>query len=154
MGTVTYDQVNLMLRLYDLRREARMRQARDWFAQNYYANTVEELFALCPMGSDANAFVRMIVSYWEMCASIVNRGLIDEELYFENSGEQFFVWERIKPLVPHFRTMYKNPYYLSNLEEHCRRFEAWCEKRSPGMVAIWRQNIQQRPQAAGKDSKT
>jgi hypothetical protein len=67
-----------------------------------------------------------------MVAGIANRGLVDEELFFESTGEQWGAWERIKPTVGAFRTMFSNPKFLSNLEEHCRRYEAWREKTAPG----------------------
>jgi hypothetical protein len=64
--------------------------------------------------------MRMVVSYWEMAANIVNRGLIDEEFFFENSGEQWFVWEGMKPIVETMRARYKNPRAFGQLEEHVR----------------------------------
>jgi len=98
--------------------------------------------------------MRMVFSYWEMVASIVNRGLIDEDFFFENTGEQWVVWERLKPVVPAFRTMFKNPLAFSNLEKHCEIFERWREKRAPGSNEALRAmhaQIQQQ-QAAQKKS--
>jgi hypothetical protein len=132
MGEVTHEQVNLMLRLYDIRREARLREAREWFFSRFNPATPEEAMQICPPGSQENAFMRMVVSYWEMVASIVNRGLIDEDLFFENSGEQWVVWERIQPIIGAWRTMFKNPLVFSNLEKHVKRLEAWREKHAPG----------------------
>jgi len=152
MGQVTHEQVNLMLRLYELRREPRLREARRWFADQLQVTTPEELQKQCPPGSENSANLRMTLSYWDMCASIVNRGLVDEELFFENTGEQFVVWEKIKPVVPAFRTMFKNPLFLSNLEEHCRHLEAWREKRAPGSTAAFRQYLQQMAKAAAAAS--
>jgi len=77
-----------MLRLYDIRREPRLREARDWYMSHFNPKSPEEVMTLCPPGSQENAFMRMVFSYWDMVASIVNRGLIDEEFFFENSGEQ------------------------------------------------------------------
>lgn len=69
---------------------------------------------------------------WEMCASLVNRGLIDEDLYFENVRAQCGVWYRLGPLIEGIRAMMKDPRFYSNLEEHARRYEAWAAaKRSP-----------------------
>jgi hypothetical protein len=100
MPDVTHEQVNLMLRLYDIRREPRLREAREWYMSHFNPKTPEEMMTLYPPGSQENAFMRMVFSYWDMVASIVNRGLIDEEFFFENSGEQWVVWERLKPVVP------------------------------------------------------
>lgn len=132
MGQVTHEQVNLMLQLYEMRREPRLREARAWFVSNFHPNTAEEAMRIYPPGSEANASFRMVVSYWEMVANIVSRGLIDEEFFFENSGEQWIVWENVKAIAPAWRAMFKNPHAWEKLEEHVTRFEAWREKRAPG----------------------
>ena len=150
MGDVTHEQVNLMLRLYDIRREPRLREAREWFLSHFNAATAEEMMKVCPPGSQENAFMRMVISYWEMVASIVNRGLIDEDLFFENSGEQWAVWERLKPIMPIWRTMFKNPLVFAQLEEHIKRLEAWREERAPGSGETMRQLMAQMAQAAAK----
>jgi DNA-binding transcriptional MerR regulator len=132
MGQVTNEQVNLMLRLYEDRREQRLREAREWYAANFHVKNQEEMMRLCPPGSQANTYMRMVLGYWEMLASIVNRGLIDEDLFFENSGEQWAVWEQMKPVIGEVRAMFKSPKVFANLEEHVRRLEAWREKHNPG----------------------
>jgi hypothetical protein len=134
----THEQVNLMLHLYELRREAKLREAREWVSANLHPKSPEDAMRLAPPGSKENAYVRMVMSYWEMAASIANRGLVDEELFFENSGEQWGVWEQLKPIVGAWRTMFLNPQFLGNLEEHCRRLEVWWEKRNPGSVEALR----------------
>src|SRR5579863_9028298 len=153
MAEVTHEQVNLMLRLYDTRREVRLREARDWYMSSFHPATIEEMQQLCPPGSKENASMRMVVSYWEMVASIVNRGLIDEEFFFENSGEQWMVWERLKAVVGAMRARYKNPNQFGQLEEHVRRLEAWREKRAPGTTEAMRQ-MMARPAQATSQTKT
>ena len=88
----TYDDANLLLRLYELRREDKMRQARDWFFKNFHANNLEELSKICPLGSPEHAFFRMMSSYWEMAASFVTSGVLQRELFMQNSRELLFVW--------------------------------------------------------------
>lgn len=132
MGQATHEQTRLMLELFDLRREPRLRQARDWYFMNFSPTSAEEMMQKLPPGSEGSTFMRMVVSYWDMVAAIVNRGLIDEDLFFETTGEQWLVWERLKPVVGAWRTMFKNPGQFANLEEHVRRYEAWREKRAPG----------------------
>jgi len=150
MGEVTHEQVNLMLRLYEERRETKLREAREWYTNNFHPASAEELMQQFPPGSKENANMRMVVSYWEMVANIVNRGLIDEEFFFENSGEQWFVWEHLKPVVATFRTAFKNPHQFAGLEEHVRRLEAWREKRAPGATAAMRQMMAGQAQAGPK----
>ena len=78
-----------------------------------------------------------------MVASIVNRGLINDELFFESNGEMWVVWDRIRSIVPTWRAAYKNPLVFCNLEEACKRLEAWRDKRAPGSNAAMRQMMQQ-----------
>jgi hypothetical protein len=154
MGQVTHEQVNLMLRLYDTRREPRLREAREWYLAHFHPASADDVMKLAPPMSQENAFMRMVVSYWEMVASIVNRGLIDEDFFFENTGEQWVVWEQLKPIVEQWRAMFKNPHVFKNLEEHCTRYEAWREMRAPGTNAAIRQLMLQMRQAAAAAPKT
>ena len=153
MGEVTHDQVNLMLRLYDIRREPRLREARQWFMDKFRPATLEEVMKQFPPSSQENAYFRMVISYWEMVAGIVNRGLVDEDLFFENSGEQWIVWERMKPVIGEWRTLFKNPHMLESLEEQCKRFEAWREKRAPGTNQAMREMFAQMEKAASAVKK-
>ena len=146
MGT-THEQVNLMLHLYELRREAKLREARDWFSANFHVKTFEDTMRVCPPGSKENAYMRMVIGYWEMVAGIVNRGLVDEELFFESTGEQWGVWEQIKPVIGAWRTMFANQQLFGNLEENCRRLEAWREKRNPGSTETLRKVYAQMSEA-------
>ena len=138
----TYDDANLILRLYELRREETMRKARQWFA-SFPSNNPDEIQKVTTFGTQENAYMRMVLSYWEMVASIVNRGQIDDELIFENNGEIWVVWDRIRSIVPTWRAAYKNPMVFHNLEEACKRLEAWREKRAPGANTAMRQMMQQ-----------
>lgn len=148
MSEVTHEQVNLLLRLYEDRREPRLREARDWFANNFNPKTPEDVMRIAPPGSRESANMRMVVGYWEMVASIANRGLIDEDFFFENTGEQWSVFEQLKPIVAAWRAMFSTPKLLSNLEENCKRLEAWREKRNPGSTEAMRKMMAQFRQAA------
>ncbi len=139
MGEVTHEQANLLLRLYELRREPRLREARAWFANNFDPQTPEEIGQKCPPGSEANANMRMVITYWEMAAGLANRGLIDEDLFFENAGEGFLVWERVRNLLPAMRTRLQNPLLWNQIETLGKRMEAWHERRAPGHLAAMRQ---------------
>src|SRR5215471_10814372 len=112
MPQATYQDVELVLKLYDMRREDRMRTARAWFAANFRAQSLAEFMEKFPPGSDMNASFRMATSYWDMAASFVIRGVLHEELFFESSGEMLMVWERAKPVIAESRTTRKNPMYL------------------------------------------
>ena len=127
MGTKpTFEQAQLHLQVYDQRREARLRQARDWFQQNYKAETFDDAMKLAPMGTENATFVGMVMGYWEQACALLNYGLLHDDLFFETSGEFFGVWEALKPVVPEFRQRFVNPNLLGNLEKAAQRFETWC----------------------------
>ncbi len=141
---ITYDEVNLMLKLYDLRREPRLREARAWFVEYFQAGTPDELMQKYPQGSQENTYIRMVISYWDMVASIVNRNLINDELFFESNGEIWIVWDRMRKIVPTWRAAFKNPHLFGNIEETCRRLEVWRESRAPGSSSAMRQMMDAR----------
>jgi hypothetical protein len=150
MGDVTHKQANLLLRLYELRREDRLRQARAWFVANFDAKTPEEVTQKYPSGSEGNTNMRMAIGYWEMAAGLSNRGLMDDDLFFENAGEGFLVYDRIRDLLPAMRAAYKNPHAFAQLEAFGKRMEAWQERRAPGHVAHMRQMMAQMRAASAK----
>ena len=141
MGQVTHDQANLLLRLFELRREPRLRQAREWFVRNYNAATLQEATQKYPMGSEAETNTRMTISYWDMAVSFVNRGLIDEEMFFETSTEGWLVWDRIKEIAFEQRAAMKSPTFLAHLEKYAIRFEEWRERVAPGSIEVMRQRM-------------
>jgi hypothetical protein len=144
-GKPTFEQAQLHLQLYDLRRETRLRQARDWFQQNYRVKTMDDANRIAPPGTETGTFVGMVIGYWEQACTLLNYGLLHEDLFFETSGEFFGVWELLKPVVPQFREAFADKNLLANLERAANRYEEWSEQRAPGHVATMRQFMQQRP---------
>ncbi|HEU4507531.1 MAG TPA: hypothetical protein VFR78_04780 [Pyrinomonadaceae bacterium] len=139
----THEQAQLHLQVYDLRREARLRQARDWFQQNFNPETMEDAMRLGAPGTEHGAFVGMVIGYWEQACALLNYGLLHEGLFFETSGEFFAVWEQLKKVTPQFREAYHDPNMLSNLEKAAKRYEEWQEERAPGHIAAIREYMQQ-----------
>jgi hypothetical protein len=127
----TYDDANLLLRLYELRRDERMRTARAWFSANFKAKSLEEWQALCPPGSEEDANFRMVTSYWEMACSFVASGVLHPELFIHNSLEFMTVWERIAHLAGPIREMRKQPAYWRNLEAAAALGKSYMEKQRP-----------------------
>src|SRR5207248_5116966 len=136
---------------FEQRREARLRQARDWFFKNYHVQNIDDAQRVAPMGSEAGASASMVISYWEQACALLNYGLLHEDLFFETSGEFFGVWESIKGVVPQFREKFVYQGFAANLEKAAQRYETWIEKRSPGHIAAMREFIKQmRAQMATK----
>jgi hypothetical protein len=122
----TYDDANLILRLYEMRREARMRQARAWFTSKCKGVTsFDELMKLAPPGSDENASYRQVVTYWDLVASFIASGILHKELFFQSGRELLLVWERVKDFLPSLRETYKDPNHLKNLETVGTEFAAY-----------------------------
>ena len=113
MGTHQED-ANLILKLYELRREEVMRKARDWYI---WFNPTSMQDVLDTFMSDKSAYYRMVTSYWEMAATLVNHGAIDEEMFNESNGEQMVVFAKIEPFLAELRTRFESPQMLANLEK-------------------------------------
>jgi hypothetical protein len=111
----TYDDVNLILKLYELRRDDRLREARKWFG-GLKVKTLAELQAACPPGSNQDASLRMVTSYWEMAASFITSGVLNQELFEQSGSELLFVWTKIQDVVPEARKAFNSPKWMSNIE--------------------------------------
>jgi len=131
----------LLLRLYDLRREAKLRQGREWFIREFQAKSFDDYLAQAPPGSENSALFRMTVSYWEMAASLVNHGLINEDLFFENTPEFWIVWDRVSKFAPTMRERNKNPMVWKNLETLAGKYEQWMAKRAPEALTSLRERL-------------
>ncbi len=143
MSSATHEQGQLQLELYDLRREAKLRQAREWYFRNYFADTLEEGMRIAGPGTENGALVMMVWSYWEQACAYLNHGLLHEDLFFETSGEFYGVWDRVKPTIQQGRELFVNKQFLANMEKAAQRYETWIEKRSPGAIAAMQKMMQQ-----------
>ena len=106
----------LLLQIYDLRREEKLRKARAWLIPSFAAGSLKEFLEMYPPGSEPNAYYRQVTTYWDMVAAIVNRGMIDEDLFFETTGEAMLTWLRVREVALQMREARKNPLHLRNLE--------------------------------------
>jgi len=139
----THEQAQLNLQLYDMRREARLREARDWFAKNYFVENFDDSMRIAAPGTEQSTFVMMVFGYWDQACALLNYGLLHEDLFFETSGEFFMVWERVKPIIQQVREKFVSKIFLAQLEKAANRYETWMEARSPGHLAAMRQWMKQ-----------
>jgi len=109
------ESAELILKLYDLRREAKMREARSWII-GFFPETVQDVLKVM-IDAETSAYYRMVVSYWDMAASFVNHGAIDEEMFNDSAGEHIVVFSKIEPFLSELREMTGNPNMLGNLEK-------------------------------------
>jgi hypothetical protein len=133
----------LLLRLYELRREEKLRRARQWMIEEFQADSVEDLGRRLPQGTEENVFFRMALSYWDMAASLVNRGLLKEDLFFENTGEFWMIWEKVRHLAPAMREARKNPLAWKSLETLARKYEQWMATRAPEALDNLRKRLKE-----------
>jgi len=142
MDTKPLDVIAI-LKLYEMRGEALMREARRWFFTEFAPQGGKDIVRLMLSGEKQSAFYRMVVSHWDVAASFVNNGGIDEKLFLEGNTEHIVVFAKLQPFLSEVRETIGEPDYLSNLErlvmrvpdiekklENRRRLlERWAEKK-------------------------
>jgi hypothetical protein len=111
----------IILKLYELRTEPLMRQARAWVAGEFWPNTVEDFFAVASNPADPhNAFFRQVTTYWEMAAAMVLHGAVSAELFVDCNGEGFFILAKFAHILDGIRE--KMPTFLNKTSELVNRF--------------------------------
>jgi hypothetical protein len=109
------ESADLILKLYDLRREEKMREARKWIFSFNPANADEYIQTM--RDPEIGAYLRMVTSYWDMAASFVNHGAIDAEMFADTAGEHIVIFAKIQPFLEEFREKINNPKAFGNLEK-------------------------------------
>jgi hypothetical protein len=105
---------DLILKLYELRREKTMREARAWF---FTFNPQGKEDFIDVLTSDKSGLYRMVISYWDMACSFVNNGAIDAQMFNDANGEHLFVYAKLEPFIPALREEMGNPSLLGHLEK-------------------------------------
>lgn len=109
------ESADLILKLYDLRREETMRKARNWMFS--FNPTSAQDFMTTMMDPEVGGYLRMVTSYWDMAAALVNHGAIDAEMFRDTVGEHMMVYARIAPFIPELREMWEEPKAFAHLEK-------------------------------------
>ena len=121
----------LILQLYDLRREAELRKARNWWFGDFWPETAEDFMKVAQaMGTQENNWLRQVPSYWELAASLVLHGAVNETLFLEPaaSGEMFFIFAKLHPFLKDLREKMHNPGMLANVEKVVTKSKAGRER--------------------------
>lgn len=108
--------VMAILKLYEMRGEALMREARRWFFTEFAPESGKEIVRLMLSGERESAFYRMVVSHWDVAASFVNNGGIDEKLFLDGNTEHIVVFAKLQPFIAEIRETIGEADYLLNLE--------------------------------------
>jgi len=109
------ESADLILKLYDLRREDKMREARNWIFG--FNPTSADEYMKTMMDPEVGGYLRMVTSYWDMAAALVNHGAIDADMFNETAGEHMIVFAKIEPLLSELREMWQNPESFKHLEK-------------------------------------
>jgi hypothetical protein len=134
MPKPTHDDAELLLHLYEMRREPELRRARKWMMSEFKATTWADIKSRYLSNVDEDRWFRMTTSYWEMLATIVNRGALHAELFFDHTGEDIVTWERIKTLIPDARADIR-PTYLHQFEKLVLAHQAYRKKTNAAAQA-------------------
>ena len=121
----------LILKLYDLRREAEIRKARNWWLVAFWPETADDVLKVAQaMGTQENAWLRQVVGYWELAASLVLHGTVNEALFLEPafSGEMFLIFAKLHPFLKDVRAKMQNPRMLANIEKVIMKSKATQER--------------------------
>jgi hypothetical protein len=116
----TTSDAELILKLYDLRREAEMRKARNWWLTQFWPESADDILKIGnAMGSQENNWLRQVGGYWEMAASLALHGTVNQELFLEPSfsGEMFVFFAKVHPFLKELREKLQNPRVFSNVEK-------------------------------------
>ena len=115
----TVADAQLILQLYDLRREAEIRKARNWWGAEFFPESAEDLQKVSgAMGSQENNWFRQVLGYWGMAASFVLQGVLNEELFLQPafSGEMFLIFAKVQPFLKEWRDKMGDPQIMRNIE--------------------------------------
>ena len=107
-------EADLILKLYELRREQTMRTARDWYVREFNPQSVDDIRNT--MFSEHSGHLRMVLTYWEMAAALVNHGAISIDLFSDANGEHIGVFSKIEPFLEGLRAAF-GPQFLTGLEK-------------------------------------
>ena len=113
-----HEDADLILKLYDLRRETVMREARNWWF-GFNPTSIQEVMST--MMGEHSGHMRMVLSYWDMACALVLSGAIDEELFNTTNGEHVVVYMKIAPVLQELRAMFDNPDFAKSLETVVKR---------------------------------
>ncbi len=117
MARKSTEQAELILRLYELRRETVMREARSYVGGAFAPKTAEELAEMVSKGGKETGFVLQVYGYWDMVCAFVLHGMLSEGLVYDTCQEMYFQWAKITPFVKEFRGKMNLPEWMRNIEK-------------------------------------
>ena len=137
------ESADLILKLYDLRREKKMRKARNWIF-SFNPTSADEIMQTM-MDPEAGPYLRMVTSYWDMAATFVNEGAIEADMFNKTAGEHIMVFAKMEPFLAELREKFQNPEAFASLEklimsmpdgaERVKKTQEWMKSINEQMAA-------------------
>jgi hypothetical protein len=141
----------IILKLYDLRRETVMRQARAWVVGEFWPTTAEEYFAVAMNPADPhNPFIRQVLTYWEMAAALVLHGSVSAELFVDCNAEGFLLLAKFAPILDDIRQ--RTPTFLSKTSDLIKRYPAAAGRYEAAAKNVEAMRARRSPSATASDS--
>jgi len=142
----TYADADLTLKLYDLRREGEMRKARNYMVMQFNPQSAAEAIAtIQAFGSQENAWLRQVLGYWDMAASMVNLGVLHPDMFYASTGEAYLLFAKFEPYLAEIRRAIESPGFMAQVEKAVN-----CTQAGRDRLALMRKRIAQRRAAAAK----
>jgi hypothetical protein len=140
----TTADADLILKLYDARREAEIRKARQWFIGAFWPASADDVLQVTRSSGQENAWYRQVLGYWNLAASFVIHGALNEDLFLETAfcGEMYFIYSKLQPFLKELRDRMQNPLFLANIEKVIMRSKTGRER-----LAIVAKNVEARRKA-------
>lgn len=147
----TAADAELILKMYDLRREAEMRKARNWWVVDFWPQNVDDIIKVSTaLGTQENAWLRQVGGYWNLAASLALAGTVSEDLFLEPSfsGEMFLIFSKLQPFLKELRSKMKNPHIFANVEKLITS-----SKKGREFLTVMEGQLAARREAMGKMAK-
>jgi hypothetical protein len=148
-GKATHADADLVLKLYDLRREPVMRKARNFIAGFSPQSADDVVNLINSFGTEENAYFRQVITFWEMAAALVTNGALHEGLFLDTCQELFFVFAKIQPFLPEVREKLTNPGFMGKAEYIATHTEV-AQRKLEAMLTRQKNMAQRRAEAAHK----
>jgi hypothetical protein len=149
----TVTDAQLIMQLYDLRREAEMRKARNWWVGTFWPQNADDFIKVAwALGTQENAWLRQVIGYWSMAASFVLQGTLNADLFLQPavSGEMFVIFAKIHPFIKDLREKLGDEEVFANIEKviHSTKYGRERFKFMSKRVATWREKLVSTAKAA------
>lgn len=154
MPNATHHDAELVLKIFELRREEVMRKARNFMVLEFWPQSVDEVLAVMnARGTPNNAYFRQVITFYEMAATLPLHGAVHSDLFIEWNGELLFLFAKFEPLLAEIREKSGNPGFLGNCERYIQSSPLAQKKLAPTAARVAAMSASMRPKGKSKPAK-